>query len=106
MQQNVKDHLIRYNEKKQYGISDKDLVESVTEGREIWSEEGSNHRWWRDEYRVVEIDGMYIGFNWATTTGDDTAEEKGWEFDPDTIEEVEKVEEVITVTKYVPVKQK
>jgi hypothetical protein len=40
---------------------------------------------------------MLVGFIDGKTTGDDSAEEKGWEFDPSTICEVEAHEKTITV---------
>jgi hypothetical protein len=45
---------------------------------------------------VVEIDGMFIGYDGVETTGDESASEKGWEFDPATIEEYVPVERTIT----------
>lgn len=70
---------------------------------EVYSESLGNRRWWEDLFIVVDIgDGVKIGFNSARTTGDDSPRDKGWEFDPDTICEVEEKTETITVTTYEP----
>ena len=67
-----------------------------------YEEVTSTHRWWNDVFRVTEIDGMLIGFDWAVTTGDDSARDKGWEFDPSSVCEVEATTETITRTIYKP----
>lgn len=46
---------------------------------------------------VVEVDGMLIGFDGATTTGDDSPSDKGWEFNPSSICEVQAKEVTTTV---------
>lgn len=65
---------------------------------EVYKSKGDRHRWWTQYFVVVDIYGMMIGFDWATSDGDDTAEDKGWEFDPESICEVEP--EIITKTIY------
>lgn len=57
---------------------------------------GSRH--WDNIFVVQEINGKLIGFEWATTTGDDSPYDKGWEFDEDSICFVEPYE--VTITKY------
>ena len=61
----------------------------------------NRRRWWTETFRVVEIDGTLIGYEYATTTGDESAAEKGWEFDPLTICKV--VAREVTMTVYDPV---
>jgi hypothetical protein len=56
-----------------------------------------NRRWWTDCFVVVEVDGMLIGFDGATTTGDDSPSDKGWKFDPSSICEVQAREVTTTV---------
>ena len=69
---------------------------------EVYCESKGNRRWWEDLFVVVDIgDEMLVGFNSARTTGDDSPSDKGWEFDPDTICEVEKVTETKVITTYV-----
>ena len=51
-------------------------------------------------FKVVEIDGMLIGFNDAEATGDSSPDDVGFEFDPETIVEVEKVVEIKEVVSY------
>lgn len=55
-------------------------------------------------FRVVEIDEMLIGYNDAKTTGDSSPSDCGWEFDPESCCEVEKVTETKIITSYKPLK--
>jgi hypothetical protein len=87
-------------------ISDADLVEIIREAKEVYTGDYHSRRWWNDCFTVVDCGGMLIGFNDAKTTGDDSPWDKGWEFDPNTICEVEKIEEVKTVTSYERKKEK
>ena len=69
---------------------------------EVYRESLADRRWWKDLFVVVDVgDGVLLGFNSASTTGDDSPRDKGWEFDPDTICEVEKVTEMKEVTTYI-----
>lgn len=61
----------------------------------LYEETVSNHRWWNTVQRVIEVNGMYVSYNDAETTGDDSAYDIGWEFDLNTIKEVEPYEEKI-----------
>lgn len=63
-----------------------------------YEEETYGSRWWDNIFVVQEINGKLIGFEWATTTGDDSPYDKGWEFDEDSICFVEPYE--VTITKY------
>lgn len=63
-----------------------------------WSEVESSSRWWNNLFVVQAINGEFIGYEWAETTGDMGPWEAGWEFDEDSICFVEPYE--ITVTKY------
>ena len=70
----------------------------LSNGRLVYAEIVGRGRWWEDEYRVVDVDGRLIGFMGASTTGDDSPYDVGWEFDENSIHEAEPYEE--TVTKY------
>ena len=69
----------------------------------IWNEKVSSSRWWDNYFLVTNINGRLIGYNWAFTTGDDSAFDKGWEFDENSICFVEPYTEVKTITKYRPI---
>ncbi|MFA5025099.1 MAG: hypothetical protein WC503_01130 [Candidatus Shapirobacteria bacterium] len=88
MDNRIKEHLTQYNLKNGYGTSEADLIETLMESDVIYSKLYSEHRWWSEYFEVVEIDSVYIGFLQGRTTGDDSAYDKGWEFDPATICEV------------------
>lgn len=100
MNETIKSHVSAYNARNGWPTSDEDILETIFEGKHVWTGDESDRRWWTDCFTVVEVDGMLIGFDDATTTGDDSARDKGWEFDPDSICEVEAKE--ITTTIYVP----
>jgi len=69
----------------------------------IYEEHISPHRWWDDLFCVVNINGTLIGYEWASTTGDNNIFDVGWTFDKSSICYVKK-EEVI-ITKYVKIKE-
>jgi hypothetical protein len=97
MNEHIKTHVTAYNEKHGYGTSDNDLIETIQEGKHIWTGDYDRHRWWNECFTVVEVGGMLIGFNDAETTGDESPYDRGWEFDPESICEVE-AEAVVTTT--------
>lgn len=98
MNATIREHVIKYLVKIGEETTDDDIIEVITDSKEVWIGDADSHRWWDCCFKVVEVDGMLIGFDWATTTGDDSARDKGWEFDPETICEVE--EKQITKTIY------
>ena len=103
MNQKIRDHVAKYNNSNGWGSSNDDIVFSIREGgKAIWEGHHKRRRWWVDFFRVIDIDGMKIGFWDAETTGDDSASDKGWEFDPKTICEVVEKTEIVTVTSYWP----
>ena len=101
MNEKIKMHLIKYCEEKGWTHDDdKDLIETLLEANEIWSGNDEEHRHWIEYDAVVEINGMFIQFGNAKGAGDQGPIDAGWEFDPNTICEVE--EKKKTVTTYVP----
>ena len=68
----------------------------------IYGESLGSSRWWDNLFCVQEVDGVLIGYGWASTTGDNNIFDVGWEFDKDTICYVEKKE--VTTIKYVRLK--
>ncbi len=106
MNEKIEQHLLAYAKKEGWLDDDgkTDLVEIILEyGEKIYQKLISDHRWWDNYFVVKNIDGMLIGFEDAQTTGDENAYDKGWEFDPETVCEVEKVEKI--VYEYNPVQQ-
>lgn len=97
MKENIKKHLEEYNQSKGWPTDEDSLVETLIEAPEIWAGDESEHRWWVTYTKVVEINGMFIAIGWARTTGDDSPQDKGWEFDPEYIWEVEPTAKTITV---------
>ena len=78
-----------------------DLLEVLGSERVIYSKVVEEHRWWDDVFTVVKIGEQFIGFDDAHTTGDTSPTDTGWEFDPNSICEVES--ETKTTVIYKPV---
>lgn len=99
MDEKIKKHLEKVNEKKGYSTDEQSLIETILDNRHkaIYEKRVFPRRWWDEYFVVVSIDGMKIGFMNAQTTGDESPEEKGWQFDPATICEVEETQETVTV---------
>lgn len=88
MNDNLKEYLIKYNESKGWGTTERDLIETVTEGDVIHKEIVSNHRWYDDEERIVKIGDKFIRYYNFHITGDKSPSDMGLEIDIDSIQEV------------------
>lgn len=86
--------------KKEYGTEEDRVIFDLLQDNIIWSEDLHSSRWWNNTFEVSNINGVLIGWNGANTTGDDRPQDKGWDFDKNSICYVESVTETITVTKY------
>lgn len=101
MNDKIKRHLEEFNKKNKWEMEDNWIYETLEEcGKEVYSEDLGDRRWWKDLFIVKEIDGMLIGFNSAATTGDDSPSDVGWEFDEESICEVVKEEETKVIVTY------
>ena len=104
MDKKIREHLIKVAEKNNWSTEEETLIEILLEGsKTVWEGNEDEHRWWEEYDRVVEIEGMFIKFRDAKTTGDDSPYEKGWELDSSTIREVKPVKKNIEVTEYMDV---
>lgn len=97
MNAKIRAHVAQFNERMGFGTSEDDIIDTIRESCVEWSGDEAERRWWTERFTVVNVDGMMIGFDDATTTGDDSPSDKGWEFDPSTICEVSPREVTITV---------
>lgn len=105
MNDKIRQHVAAYCASKGCQTSDNSIFGTIRNFDPIWEGERDSYRWWDELFVVVEINGMKIGFVDARTTGDDSPYDKGWEFDPSTICEVEERTETIIKTTYTPVKE-
>ena len=96
MNSKIREHVSRYNASKGWPTTDEAIIETITES-EIYRDHGDSHRWWTEYFRVANVDGMLIGYKYAETTGDESARDKGWEFNPNSICEVDAIEKTIIV---------
>lgn len=97
MNEKIRKQLQEYNLAKGWTTDDDSLIETLIESSPVWEGDEDERRWWTTVTRVVEINGMFIAFGWAKTTGDDSPRDKGWEFDPSCIWEVKPVTKTVTV---------
>lgn len=88
--------------KQQLGLdTDQEAIDEIRESDVVYNSLTIERRWWNEYFTVVKIGDKHIGFVDASTTGDSSPSEVGFEFDPSTICEV--VPRTITTIKYVPV---
>lgn len=90
----IREHIAQWNRERGYPAdNDEDIWETlVNAAGEVWSGNEDARRWWTEYFHVVQLGGMLIGFTDAKTTGDDSARDKGWEPDFDSICKVEAYE--------------
>jgi hypothetical protein len=77
-----------------------DIIEEIQESDHVWKGNEDRHRWWNQYTYVVKINGMFIMYRDAETTGDMSASETGYEFSSDSICECEPKER--TIIEYAP----
>ena len=97
MNEKIRKHLIAYNKSINYGIEEEDLIETLQNADFIYEEKISTRRHWTDIFVVCKIRGMFIGFAWANGSGQESPFDVGWEFDPESICEVEPEERTVIV---------
>jgi hypothetical protein len=96
MDKKVKAHLEKYAKSKGWPTTTDTLIDIARDcGNRVHREEFDTRRWWVEYLYVREIDGMLIGYYDAETSGDMSADERGYEFDPSTICEMKPVEKVV-----------
>lgn len=106
MEEKVRDFVIRYMKENfaeyypaESEISDEELYDFLTDSGFVYKGESDSRRWWDEVFTVTRLGDSFIGYISADTTGDESAFEKGWTFDPDTLCYAEPKE--ITKTIYV-----
>lgn len=92
MNKKIKKHLENYCRKQKYNTTE---LEALLEGKEIFSKTTKSHRWYDAIFRVVEVDGMLIGYDWFYMTGDNSPSDMDLEFDVKSVCEVVKRQKVI-----------
>jgi hypothetical protein len=103
-EEKLKDIFIeKYKNEKWFHIGKIDqwsLLELLEDAEVMQEKYISGSRWWDNIEKIVRIEDTFFRYEWARTTGDMGAQEAGWEFDWDTLDEVIPYTETITVTKY------
>jgi hypothetical protein len=80
-----------------YSTDNDDVLETLTESHVLYREHLSSDRWWETYMYVIKLDEHYIGFTWAEANRDESVRELGFEFDFDSICEVEQLEKTVIV---------
>jgi len=95
------DKLKEYHGKNIYKFEPAEIHETLRECcKHLHSEKVTSLRWVDVYFNVVELDGVLIGYQDYQTTGDNSPSDCGYEFDPDSICDVEKIEETKVVVTY------
>jgi hypothetical protein len=88
--------------KQELGLdSDQEAIDEIRESDIIYRSLIIDRRWWNEYLTVVKIGDKYISFIEASTTGDKSPSEVGFDFDPTTICEV--VPKEVAIVKFVKV---
>ena len=72
MNERIREHLVRHNEIKKWGITDEDLIETVVDADSVWEGVREEHRWYTMVPTVVCIDGMFLIFNKCHVRGENS----------------------------------
>ncbi|MBU1082600.1 MAG: hypothetical protein KKB59_19090 [Spirochaetes bacterium] len=86
----------------QYPI-DELIKDLLLESKVVHKGEIDSHRWWNICTCVIKIKDMYISFDKAESTGDNTPYDLGWEFDLDYVFEVKPEKIIVESVIYKPV---
>lgn len=65
MNEKIKNHLINYCKTKGYEATDESLIEVVTQAKIIYEGKRDVHRWYTLIPSVVQIDGMYLQYDYC-----------------------------------------
>lgn len=97
MNQKIKDHLSQYLIKNKWEVNEDNMIESLMEAKNVFTEIGAAHRWYDEKFVVVNIDGMLIGYDYYHVTGDTSISDMGLDFDINSVCEVEEKQKTITI---------
>ena len=96
MNDKIRKHLTAINEKNGWITDDKSLFETIRDmGKLVYTEIGSSHRWYDEVFKVVELEGMLIGYKDFHITGDNSVADMGLKYDADSICEVVKKQKTV-----------
>lgn len=94
------EHIKTYIKKMNWTVDNETILEVLMQARRVWQGNKDKHRWWTIYTYVVELDGMFIGYDYAENVGDMSVRDAGYEFDINTVQEYEPKE--IKTTIYIP----
>lgn len=59
-----------------------------------------SHRWWDEVTKIAQYGDKYFQYIWAEANRDEHVKDLGWDFDWNSVVEVEPYEETVVVTKW------
>jgi len=71
MKDESKKFLTEYNASKGWGVSDKDLIETLTEGKDVWEGGQDRHRWYSMIPTVVQIGDRFFNYDRCDVHGEE-----------------------------------
>lgn len=77
-----------------------DIYELLSCAKEVQDQTVDESRWWNTHERVVELSpSLFVAYKYATSTGDSTPGELGWEYP--SVEDIQQVfPKTVTITTY------
>jgi hypothetical protein len=98
MDEKIRAQLVKHCKKNGWDADDdNDLHEVLFEIKAVNREEIDKHRWWNEYRYTINIDDMLIGYVHAEANRDESVDDLGYEFDPDTICLMRRRKKIVTV---------
>jgi len=92
-----------YNEKNnaEHEFDESGCQEILIEcGKDEFEVSRDSHRWWDEVTRIAQFGDKYFQYTWAKANRDESVQDLGWEFEWDSVSEVEPYEETVVVKKW------
>ena len=101
LKQDVKEFLEGVCKRDGFKATTHNLVETLTEAKEVYRDVGAAHRWYDELEVVVKIDDKFIQYNWFHVTGDNSIDDMLLAFNLSAVTFCEEYQE--TITRYKPI---
>ena len=76
---------VKAAEAEEFPDHESDVFEYLDSKKTVYRECFDSRRWWDEMLVVVEIKGQMVGYVAASTTGDNSPSDVGWEFDESSV---------------------
>jgi hypothetical protein len=97
----VREFLIECNTAEGYGVDDDCLIETLTEGKRVYTDPYIDmHRWYGTQAAVNEVEGVFVMFTDYVITGDNGMADMDLSYDLDSAKIVTRKERQVTEIYY------